>query len=73
MTLTETQFEKVRRYVELKEQKSALNANVKALDAEMERLKALIVADMGASWSAAYEDADGSYTVTFNPNTVAAK
>ena len=68
VALTEAQFEKVRRYVELKKEKGALNASVKALDAEMERLKALIVADMGESWSAAYEDEGGSYTVTFKPS-----
>ena len=68
VALTETQSENVRRYVELKEQKSALNASVKALDAEMDRLKALIVADMGESWSAAYEDGSGSYTITFKPS-----
>ena len=34
----------------------------------MDRLKALIVADMGSSCTAVYEDASGSYTVTFNPS-----
>ena len=68
VTLTETQSERVRRYVELREQRSLLNADVKKLGDEMERLKALIVADMGGSWSAACEDESGSYTVTFKPS-----
>ena len=34
----------------------------------MERLKALIVADMGSGSSAVYEDNEGSYTVTFHPS-----
>ncbi len=65
---TEAQSENVRRYVELRDQKGALNADVKKLDKEMERLKAQIVADMAGSWSAAYEDGSGSYTVTMKPS-----
>ena len=65
---TETQSENVRRYVELRDQKSALNASVKTLEDEMERLKASIVADMVGSWSAAYEDGNGSYIVTRSPS-----
>lgn len=34
----------------------------------MERLKASIVADMAGSWSAAYEDGSGSYTITMKPS-----
>lgn len=33
----------------------------------MARLKALIVADMGNSCKALYEDAEGNYTITYNP------
>ena len=65
---TEAQSENVRRYVELRDQKGALNADVKKLDKEMERLKASIVADMGGSWSASYEDGNGSYAVTMKPS-----
>lgn len=65
---TEAQSENVRRYVELRDQKGALNADVKKLDKEMERLKASIVADMAGSWSASYEDMAGSYTVTMKPS-----
>lgn len=65
---TEAQSENVRRYVELRDQKGVLNADVKKLDKEMERLKAQIVTDMAGSWSAAYEDGSGSYTVTMKPS-----
>ena len=68
VTLSDDQSERVRRYVELREQKSALNASMKELDAEMERLKALIVTDMGGGWAAAFEDETGSYSVTWKPN-----
>ena len=66
--LTEAQSENVRRYVELRDQKGTLNAGVKKLENEMERLKASIVADMAGSWSASYEDKAGSYTVTMKPS-----
>ena len=68
VTLTQAQSAKVLRYLELKEEKSGLAAEAKKLDAEMERLKALIVADMGGSYSAVYKGGDGSYTVTYNPS-----
>lgn len=68
VTLSDDQSERVRRYVELREQKSALNASMKELDAEMERLKALIVTDMGGGWAAAFEDETGSYSVTWKPS-----
>ena len=34
----------------------------------MKRMKALIVADMGSNCNAVYEDASGSYTITFHPS-----
>ena len=39
----------------------------KKLENEMKRLKSLIVADMGRSCVALYEDADGSYTISYKP------
>lgn len=66
--LTPPQSAKLFRYLELQEEKSALNAEVKRLDNEMQRIKALTVADMGDSCTAVYEDASGSYTATFNPS-----
>ena len=68
VSLTQAQSENVRRYVELREQRGPLNANVKTLDKELEQLKAHIVADMGGSWSASYEDGNGSYAVTMKPS-----
>ena len=66
--LTPPQSTKMFRFLELKEQKSGLDAEVKRLEAEMKRMKALIVADMGSSCNAVYEDASGSYTITFHPS-----
>lgn len=67
-SFTQAQSENVRRYVELREQKGALSASVRTLDKELEQLKAHIVADMGGSWSASYEDGSGSYAVTMKPS-----
>ena len=66
--LTPPQSAKIFRYLELRDEKSGLDANVKRIEAEMLRLKAQIVADMGSSCTAVYEDASGSYTVTFHPS-----
>ncbi len=68
VSLTPPQSAKVLRYLELKEEKGRLDAEAKKLEAEMQRMKALIVADMGDNCAAVYEDASGSYTVTFNPS-----
>jgi len=66
--LTPPQSANIFRFLELKEQKSRLDTERKFLEAEMQRTKALIVADMGNSCKAVYEDASGSYTVTFSPS-----
>lgn len=66
--LTPPQSAKVSRFLELQSEKKRLDAEANRLKAEMDRLKALIVADMGSSCTAVYEDASGSYTVTFNPS-----
>lgn len=66
--LTPPQSAKLFRFLELKEKKRGLDAETKCLEAEMKRMKALIVADIGGSSSAVYEDASGSYTVTFHPS-----
>ena len=65
--LTPPQSARMFRFLELQSEKSALDAEVTRLKDEMDRVKALIVADMGRSGSAVYKDASGSYTVTFNP------
>ncbi len=64
--LTPPQSAKVFRYLELQEEKSSLAAEVKRIGDEMQRLKALIAADMGTSCRAVYEDVSGNYTVTFD-------
>ena len=68
VSLTDAQSKNVRRYVELREQKSAANAFVKQVEEQMELLKAHIMDDMSGSWSAGYEDESGSYAVTMKPN-----
>ena len=68
VSLTDAQSENVRRYVEMREQKSAANAFVKQVENQMELLKARIITDMGGSWSAGYEDGNGSYAVTVKPS-----
>ncbi len=68
MELTQGQSENVRRYCELRDEKAFLAAEVRKSEKEMERLKALILADMGGNCSAIYQDEGGSYTVTFNPS-----
>ena len=64
VTLTKSQSARVRRYLELQEEKKLHDADVKAVDKELERLKALIVADMGVSCTAVCED---GYTVNWKP------
>lgn len=66
--LTPPQATKVIRYLELRDEKRSLDSASKKLESEMLRLKAQIVADMGTSCTAVYEDVSGIYTVTFNPS-----
>ena len=65
VTFTPAQSARVLRYQELREEKGRLNADVKKLDDEMERLKAHIVTDMGGSYFAVCDG--GSCTVSFKP------
>ena len=67
VVITPPQFTKVQQFLQLQEKKCSYDAESKKLGTEMERLKALIVADMGKSCKAVYEDAGNSYTITFNP------
>jgi len=69
VSLTEPQSAKVLRYMEVRNEKLILDAEVRRLEAEMKRLKALIMADMGNSNTAAYEDTRGSYTVTLSSSS----
>ena len=65
VVFSKTQEARVARYLELQEEKRLRDTDVKTVEAEMQRLKALIVADMGVSCTAVCED--GGYTVTWNP------
>ena len=64
MELTCAQSSRIKRYLELQEEKNQRETDVKKFDAELQRLKALILADMGNSCSAISED---GYTVTWRP------
>jgi len=66
VAFTPAQSARVLRYQELKEEKGRLNAGMKKLDDEMERLKAHIVADMGGSYYAVCDG--GGCTVSFRPS-----
>ena len=64
VSLNRAQSARVTRFLELQEEKGRRDADVNAVAAEMKRLKALIVADMGKSCSAISED---GCTITWNP------
>lgn len=67
VSITPLQFSQVARYLQMQEEKSTYDAESKRLEKEMARLKGLIVAGMGASCQAVYEDGGTSYTIAFNP------
>lgn len=54
--LSTVQSEQIARYLELQEEKKRRDSDVEAIDAEMQRLKGLIVASMGHSCTAVCED-----------------
>ena len=62
--LSSLQANRITRYLELQEEKKLRDSDTKSIEAEMQRLKALIVADMGESCSAVCQD---GYTVTWKP------
>ena len=55
------------RFLELKTQKSALNAEINRIDNEMKRLQGRIVDEMGRCCTATYSRDGTDYTVTYNP------
>jgi len=55
---------RIARYLELQEEKNLRDSDTKKADAEMQRLKALIIADMGRSCTAVCED---GCTVSWKP------
>ena len=67
VAITPLQLTRVEQFLALREEKKYHDAEVNRLEDEMARIKALIVADMGTSCKAVYEDGADSYTVTFNP------
>ena len=58
---------RVSRYLELQQQKAAAEVSVKAIDGELQRMKGLIVAEMGVCCTAACSLAGVPYQVTYNP------
>ena len=62
-----TQYQMIRRYLELQQEKTLRSTDVKRIDDELSRLKAQIVAAMGQSSSAVYDSGDGGYRVTYTP------
>lgn len=64
---TPPQSARIKRLLELQEEKRRYDAEGKAMESEIQRLKALIVAELGTSCTGFYEDVGGSYTVTYNP------
>ena len=62
-----TQYRLIRRYLELQQEKSLRNTDVKRIDDELSRVKAQIVAAMGQSNSAVYDSGNGGYRVTYTP------
>lgn len=64
VALSPMQTARVTRFLELQTEKAALSSEVREIEETMQRLKALIVADMGTSCTAV--SADGS-TITWNP------
>ena len=66
VVFSKTQEARVTRYLELQEEKRLRDTDVKVVETEMQRLKALIVADMGTSCTAVCEGS--GHTVTWNPS-----
>lgn len=55
------------RYMELQKEKEASETQLKKLQKEMERLKAMLVAEMGQRCTAVCETGGANYTITYNP------
>ena len=64
VSFSNIQSARVARFLELQEEKKRYDVNSQPIEDEMERLKALIVADMGTSSSAVSVD---GCTITWNP------
>ena len=55
------------RYLQLQEQKKLTEAGSKEIEADMKRLKAALVAEMGKSCKAVCQQDGVNYIVTYNP------
>jgi predicted phage-related endonuclease len=58
---------RVSRYLELQQQKALAESGLKAIEQELQRMKGLIIAEMGASCAAACSLEGVPYQVTYNP------
>lgn len=61
------QYAQIMRYKELQKQKGEIGKEMKKIESELSRLKALLVEAMGKSCCATFENAEHLFTVTFNP------
>lgn len=59
--------DRLMRYLQLQEEKKNFEVRSKQIEADMQRLKAMIIAEMGQSCMAVCESGGVSYTVTYNP------
>lgn len=58
---------KLMRYLQLQEEKRNVEVNSKQIDKELQRLKGILVAEMGTSCTAVCKRGEISYTITYNP------
>lgn len=58
---------KLMRYLQLQEEKKHAEKNSKEIDADMQRLKGALIAEMGKSCKAICQQDGVNYTVTYNP------
>lgn len=67
VTLAPELMDDLTRYLELQSQKKLVDAQSKALENEMKRIKGFVADVMGPCCTAACLNAGGGYTVTYNP------
>lgn len=58
---------KLMRYLQLQEEKKHAEVQSKEIEKDIQRLKALLIAEMGQSCTAVCQQNGGAYTVTYNP------
>ncbi len=57
----------IERYMELQQEKSACNAQLKLIENEMKQLQGRVVAEMGKGCTASCQKGDVTYRITYNP------